>query len=72
MNYEDKIVITITKVHDEDGPSHWEVSLDNGSGATAPTFYRIWDETQMLITGDYGDYDSEHNEWVDFDANELN
>lgn len=69
LDYSDKITITITKVHSYNEPSHWEVELDNGSFATGPNFYSIWDEALSLITGDYGDVDSLHNDWVDFDAN---
>lgn len=69
MDYTDQVVITITKVHSYGEPSHWEYELDNGAAGTGPNFYTVIDAAVTAITGDYGDYDSVHNTWVDFDAN---
>jgi hypothetical protein len=70
LDYSDKVVITITKVKSFGEPSHWEYDLDTGAGGTSPTFYGAIDMAIQSITGDYGDFDSIHNSWVDFDANE--
>lgn len=69
LDYSDKVVITITKVKSFGEPTHWEYDVDNGSGGTGPTFYEVLDMAIESITGDHGDIDSVHNEWVDFDAN---
>lgn len=69
MDYSDSITIKITKVKYNGEPTHWEVDLSDGSGATNPTFHGAWDAAYEMITGDIGDFDSEHNNWVDFDAN---
>lgn len=70
LEYSEKVVITITKVKSFGEPSHWEYDLDTGAGGTAPTFYGAIDMAIQSITGDTGEYGSEHNNWVDFDANE--
>lgn len=72
LNYSDKVVITITKVKSYGDPSHWEYDLDSGAGGTGPTFYGVLDMAVQSITGDTGDFDSIHNDWVDFDANKEN
>lgn len=70
MDYSDSVTIKITKVKFNGEPTHWEVDIDdNGTGGTSPTFYGAWDTAYEIITGDTGDFDSEHNTWVDFDAN---
>jgi hypothetical protein len=68
------ITIHISKRLINGEPSHWSVEVSDTQGmymgeATAPTFNRVFDSAYELITGDDGEFDSVHNEWVDFDAN---
>jgi len=70
LDYSEKVVITITKVKSFGEPSHWEYDLDTGAGGTSPTFYGAIDMAVQSITRDHGDFDSIHDSWVDFDANE--
>lgn len=69
LDYSEQVTITITKVHAMGMPSHWEYDVDNGSCGTGSDFYSVVDAAVTSITGDYGDHDSVHNDWVDFDAN---
>lgn len=70
----ESVTIQVMKHFHEGTPTHWsaEVSgLDQGiiGIVTGPTFYGVWDSALGFITGDDGEFDSEHNEWVDFNSN---
>lgn len=72
LDYSDSVTIKITRVKFDGEPTHWEYDLDSGAGGTGPTFYGVLDMAVEAITGDHGDFDSIHNDWVDFDANDRN
>lgn len=70
LDYSDSVTVKFTKVKYLGKPTYWAVEIDDGTcGGTAPTFYGVWDIAYEIITGDTGEYDSEHNTWIDFDAN---
>lgn len=71
---QETVEVKVVKNFYMDEPSHWSVEVTGIDGvpiglATAPTFAGIWDVAWELITGDDSSFDSQHNEWVDFDAN---
>lgn len=72
LDYSESVTIKITRVKFDGEPIHWEWDLDTGAGGTGPTFYGVLDMAVQGITGDTGDFDSIHNDWVDFDANKGN
>ena len=68
LNYDDKVIIKITKVKDEFGNfTHWESDIRfneeyYGAGATGPTFYSVVDDAIDYLT-DRAQY------WMSDDAN---
>lgn len=73
---QETVTIRITKRFLGDKPSHWEVEVDDHHGdmmgiGTSPTFNGAFEMSYEFISGDSGDFDAIHNEWIDFDANKA-
>jgi hypothetical protein len=74
MPYKETVEVRISKVFYDGKPTAWEIEVRDHDGSmlgegTASDFMTAWDEAYLYITKDYGEIDSIHNSWVDFDAN---
>ena len=63
MDYSDTVTITVTRVHLDGKPTHWEVDV-LGFGATGPTLASVIDAAYDILM------DGPDGEWASFDANE--